>query len=111
MLTFFKNKLTKLLSIFILLMVSPLIYAEPSLAQVSSNMLVPVTMFTKMLHSCCYIIGIMLLMGSITQYREHRNNASQVPLSRPILLLIFGLLLIGLPWLGHLSAAASFLTS
>jgi hypothetical protein len=51
-------------------------------------------------------IGIALLFGSIIQYKNYRNNPSQVPLSRPITLLIFGVILIVLPILTKFSESA-----
>lgn len=111
MLGVFKDKLLRLWVGGLALVMTQISYAdEPgSLAQVSSNILGPVSLFTKTLYSACYVLGAMLIMSSIVQYRDHRNNPSQVPISRPVSLLIFGLLLIGLPWVGHLTAGASFL--
>lgn len=80
-----------------------------SVAQVSTDLLQPIGLFTKTLYNICYIIGAMMLVGSIVQYRDHRNNPSQVPFSRPIILLLLGLLLILLPIIGQLSASSSYL--
>lgn len=109
MLNFFKNKFLQLFINGFIFFEIKLAHADSSIAQLSSNILGPVSLFTKTLYNACYIIGTMLIMSSFVQYRDHRNNPSQVPISRPVLLLIFGLLLIGLPFIGHLTAGASFL--
>lgn len=80
-----------------------------SLAQVSTGVLEPLGIFTQALYNICYIIGAMMLFGAIVQYREHRNNPAQTPFSRPVMLLLLGLLLILLPFIGKLSAGSSYL--
>lgn len=80
-----------------------------SLAQVSTGLLEPLGLFTQALYNICYVIGAMMIFGAITQYREHRNNPAQTPISRPVMLLLLGLLLILLPIIGKLSAASSYL--
>ena len=64
------------------------------------------SLLTSALYNMSLAIGIALLFGSLIQYKNYRNNPSQVPLSRPITLLVFGVLLIVLPLLTKFSESA-----
>jgi len=76
---------------------------------VIDNVSGPITLFTQAIYSACYVIGIGFLFGSIVQYRQHRQNPTQVRISTPIFLLIAGIVLLFLPWLLGLSTATEFM--
>lgn len=80
--------------------------APNSLGDLSDKLLLPMSLLTSALYNMSLAIGIALLFGSLIQYKNYRNNPSQVPLSRPITLLIFGLVLISLPILTKFSESA-----
>ena len=48
------------------------------------------------IRAVCIIAGIALILGSIHQYKKHRNNPIEVPLGTPIIGLLAGLGLIAL---------------
>jgi hypothetical protein len=75
--------------------------AAPSAGDVASNMTSATDMFGGLLGSACYVIGIALVTASIMQYREYKLNPSQTPISRPILLLVCGLIIGFLPVMGN----------
>lgn len=52
-----------------------------------------------MVRAICIIAGTALVLGSLFQYKKHRNNPSEVPLSTPIMTLIVGLALIALAFI------------
>lgn len=93
---------------FILLVASMNSYAQipGSLGDLSDKLLLPMSLLTAALYNMSLAIGIALLFGSLIQYKNYRNNPSQVPLSRPITLLIFGVILIVLPLLTKFSESA-----
>jgi hypothetical protein len=47
----------------------------------------------------CLIIGISLIVLAGVYYQGHRHNAKMVPLSKPVLYLVLGLLLLSIPFL------------
>jgi len=47
----------------------------------------------------CIIAGSALILGSLFQYKKHRNNPSEVPLSTPIMTFLVGLGLIALSFI------------
>lgn len=94
--------------LFILSIASIKAYAliPGSLGDLSDKLLLPMSLLTGGLYNMSLAIGIALLFGSLIQYKNYRNNSSQVPLSRPITLLIFGVLLVVLPILTKFSESA-----
>jgi hypothetical protein len=94
--------------LFILLMASINAYAQipGSLGDLSDKLLLPMSLLTGALYNMSLAIGIALLFGSLIQYKNYRNNPSQVPLSRPITLLVFGVILVVLPLLTKFSESA-----
>lgn len=93
---------------FILLIVSSYTYAlvPDSLGDLSDKLLLPMSLLTSALYNMSLVIGIALLFGALIQYKNYRNNPSQVPLSRPITLLVFGVILVVLPILTKFSESA-----
>lgn len=93
---------------FILLLVSNFVCAltPDSLGDLSDKLLLPMSLLTSALYNMSLVIGIALLFGALIQYKNYRNNPSQVPLSRPITLLIFGVILVVLPILTKYSESA-----
>ncbi len=94
--------------LFVLFIVSINAYAliPGSLGDLSDKLLLPMSLLTGALYNMSLAIGIALLFGSLIQYKNYRNNPSQVPLSRPITLLIFGVILVVLPLLTKFSESA-----
>jgi len=80
--------------------------SPPSVGGASINLLGPIGAFTHVLYNICYILGAGLLLGSIVRYREYRDNPSQTPISRPIFIFIFGLVLLAIPFIGKLSPSS-----
>jgi hypothetical protein len=77
-----------------------------SLGDLSDKLLLPMSLLTGALYNMSLAVGIALLFGSLIQYKNYRNNPSQVPLSRPVTLLVFGVLLVVLPILTKFSESA-----
>ena len=94
--------------LFILLIPSINAYAliPGSLGDLSDKLLLPMSLLTSGLYNMSLAIGIALLFGALIQYKNYRNNPSQVPLSRPITLLVFGVILVVLPLLTKFSESA-----
>lgn len=89
-----------------------LIYAAdrsspPSMGGIASNVLEPIGIFTNAVYSICYILGAAFIMGSVVRYREYRENPSQTPISRPIAILLFGIVLLSIPIIAKLSEAST----
>ncbi|BBB15909.1 Dot/Icm secretion system protein IcmD [Candidatus Rickettsiella viridis] len=82
------------------------VYAANSLGELTDRMMLPFSVLTSALYNISLAIGIALLFGALIQYKNHKNNPGQVPFSRPITLLIFGVVLIVLPILAKLSESA-----
>lgn len=83
-------------------------YALPvdSIGDLSDKLMLPLSVLTSALYNISLAIGIALLFGAFIQYKNHRNNPGQVPISRPVILLIFSLILIVLPILAKFSSSA-----
>lgn len=74
-----------------------------TLGDAASGALVPVNIFITALYNICYILGTVFVLGSGIRYKDYRDNPTQTPISRPIMLFIFGLILLVLPFVAKLS--------
>ena len=95
-----------ILAILLLSSINAFALIPGSLGDLSDKLLLPMSLLTSALYNMSLAIGIALLFGSLIQYKNYRNNPSQVPLSRPITVLVFGVLLIVLPLLTKFSESA-----
>lgn len=86
------------------------VYADVSLGEASENIIGVLSSFQELAFKACYILGSALLLGALIQYRQHRNNPTEVRLSQPVFLLILGLVVILIPFLVKISAGATILT-
>jgi hypothetical protein len=96
--------------ILLMMLVTPVCYASspvaPSLGDISKNMYDVLSLFAGLLYNVCYVIGAAFIGGSLIQYKGYRDNPMQVPLNRPILLFLLGLVFIALPFITRLSSSA-----
>lgn len=74
-------------------------YAEDG--QVTKNLLTLFAGMNSIFSGICIIVGIGLVFASFIQYRQHKMNKLLVPISKPIMMFILGLVLIAIPILGH----------
>lgn len=77
------------------------------LGAVTHNIMQPTTLLTDFAYLACYIIGLALIVGAGMQYRTHRMNPMQVPLSRVIFWLVFGIAIFVLPFVAQWSSASN----
>lgn len=80
------------------------VMADQSLGEISSGLMEPVSVLTRTVYNICYVLGGTLLLGALIQYKTYRDNPSHMPISRPIFLAILGLVILSIPFIGHLSA-------
>ena len=79
-----------------------------TIATATHNLTEPLSFFTHTVYNICYILAIVLLGSTIAQYRAHRLNPNQTPISRPIVLLLLTLLTAVVPLLAKLSESAQY---
>lgn len=68
---------------------------------VSANLMSLFTGVNSVFSGVCLVIGVGLIFASFIQYRHHRMNKLLVPISKPIFMFILGVVLVGVPILGH----------
>ena len=77
-----------------------------SVGQTAGNILVPVNALTNVIYNICYIVGVAFVLGSVIRFKEYRENPSQTPISRPIVMAIFGLVIFVIPFIAKLSSGS-----
>lgn len=98
------NRLAKILGLILLVFFINTALADAiSLGDAANWLMGPVNGLGKVFGYMCLIGGIGMILGAFLQYRAHRENPSQVRLSTPVFLLIVGIILIILPYIGLLS--------
>lgn len=80
-----------------------------TLGSLSENLLGPTTIVTQLLVYACYIVGAVFCFMAMAQYKIHRESPKLVPLTTPVMLVLFGLVLILLPYLSTLFNSGSVL--
>jgi len=89
---------------------SQVTYAQDSsLGGLAQNILGPFSAMGKIMMAVCIVGGVGFILGSVVQYKAHRENPTQVRISTPLLLLILGIALVSLPFLGKYSSSSLFL--
>lgn len=98
------NKLAKIfIFLFIFIIAGQAMADVITVGDASRWLMGPVNGLGKVFGYMCLIGGIGMILGAFLQYRAHRENPSQVRLSTPVFLLIVGIILIILPYVGLLS--------
>ncbi len=72
-----------------------------SLTRATDNILEMVEILIQGMYGVFYIVGIALLLSALIQYKQHRDNPMAVPISKPIVLLLLGVIAILLPAAGE----------
>ncbi|CAM4421809.1 MAG: hypothetical protein LEGION0398_MBIBDBAK_01290 [Legionellaceae bacterium] len=67
----------------------------------AENILIPTHYVTTLLEKVCGLTGLGFIFSSLLQYKMHRSTPTAVPLSRCVILLLLGLLLISIPLFGY----------
>lgn len=73
-----------------------------SFGEIAGNLLSGAILLTDFLHAVCLALGIGFVIYSFVTYQTHRQNPKLMPLDRPIIYLVLGLVLIAIPFLDYL---------
>ena len=85
-------------------------YVGPALADVTENVLLLTSNVTSLALGICFILGVTMVGGALIQYKQHKRNKLQVPISKPIVLFILGVAALLLPLLGKLAPGAQIIS-
>lgn len=78
--------------------------ATPTIGSVAETLISGTGIVTRILMAVCMVLGVGMLIVSFSTYRVHRSNPKFVPLDRPIMYLILGLVIFIIPFLGDFFA-------
>jgi len=91
------------LLVFLIMLSITNTYADSlSLGDMADWVMGPVNGLGKVFGYICLIGGIGMILGSFLQYKAHRENPSQVRLTTPVFLLVVGIILLLIPFVGIL---------
>jgi len=76
--------------------------ASGSLGSVAEDALEPVSVFNSFINTSAMMIGSCFLFAAFVKYNQHRINPMAAPISTVLMLLVFGLLLLLLPFTARL---------
>ncbi len=92
---------------FILLLTSMLLLANLAwaidLGGLADNALTPVSGLAAAANKILILIGVGLLAAGVVRYFEHRRSPGQVHMSQVMIVVVLGLVLIGVAYVGSLS--------
>ena len=91
--------------------VTPAGHAQVKDAGVTTNLLSIFSGVNSIFSSICIVLGVGFIFAAIIQYQQYRMNPLLVPISKPLLWVIFGLLLILIPMLKHYTIGGLLVTT
>jgi hypothetical protein len=98
------------LSTILLVLASLSVQADaPSLGEMSDNMVSSLSVVSTVLYKSCYVFGAILLVAGGNLFIRYRRNPTETPLSRWLMYLLFGVLLILLPFFAQHSGGGKIL--
>lgn len=74
-------------------------YAEQSLATIANNLTSGASIISNLMISGCIVVGITLIALAGVHYKAHRHSPKMIPLTKPILYIVLGLILFAIPFL------------
>jgi intracellular multiplication protein IcmD len=92
------SKLAKYLSLIIsLLFVTCSVFAADDLGSLATNVIKSLDPITKLLTAGAYVGGTTFFIVAVFMFKQHKENPTQVPLSKPMMILAMSSALIFLP--------------
>ena len=79
-----------------------------SIGTVASNITANFTALTQLITSFGYVAGVFCMVIAIFQFKQHKENPSQVPLSKPMIILAMATALIFLPSITEMANGTFF---
>jgi membrane-associated HD superfamily phosphohydrolase len=58
----------------------------------------PTEIITRLMLVACYILGVLLIIMAVAQYKQHRESPKLVPLTTPIMLVMLGVVCLLIPY-------------
>ena len=96
------KKINLMASILLLLMTGMVFAAEQhTFGEIARRLIVGTDIFTRFFHFICIMIGIGFCVMAVSLYKMHQQNPKFIPLDRPVLYFILGLVLLSLPFWGN----------
>ena len=102
-----KQVMFKLLCCLGLVFLATSVYAE-DIGTVATRVKTGLSGIGKMLGAASYVIGTGMFMVAIFQLKQHKENPTQTPLSKPMLFLIVAASLLYLPTLMGVTSGSLF---
>lgn len=78
------------------------VLAAEDLGHIAQNLLGPVTLFSDIVQTGCFVIGGAFLFAAVIKYFEHKRSPLMTPISTVIFLFIAGLALVLIPFISFL---------
>jgi intracellular multiplication protein IcmD len=82
-----------------------------TLGTVASNITANFVALTQLITSFGYVAGVMCMVIAIFQFKQHKENPSQTPLSKPMMILAMATALIFLPSITEIANGTFFGTN
>ncbi len=73
-----------------------------SLGSIAETLISGTDAVTKLMHFISITMGVALFIMAISLYKAHRFNPKFVPLERPIIYVLLGIILVALPFFGRI---------
>lgn len=74
----------------------------PTIGSIADKLTIGTDLLTRFMVAVCIVMGVGLIITGLTLYKAHRNNPKFVPLDRPVMYAVLGLLVILIPFLGEI---------
>lgn len=70
-----------------------------SMGEAAESLMKPTEILTMLTIAACYVLGVVLIVMSIAQYKQHKQSPKLVPLTTPIMFFILGVCAVLFPFI------------
>lgn len=102
-----KLSLSKIIITLLLAGVSTLVLAA-TISDIATTVTTEATSIAKLLSVAAYVAGVGFALAGILQFKAHKENPQQTPLSKPVVMIIVAACLLFLPTILDIAGASLF---
>ncbi len=103
------NSVTKFLLMGVLALISCAVSADSgTISSIATNVQGQATAIAKLLSVTSYVAGVGFALAGILQFKAHKDNPQQTPLSKPVVMIVVAACLLFLPTILNIAGASLF---
>lgn len=95
-------------SVVALALTATAVFADGDIASVATKVKTQATAVATLLNVASYVAGVGFALAGILQFKAHKENPQQTPLSKPVVMIVVAACLLFLPTIMELAGSSLF---